>query len=94
MDITAKVRRFITDNFLFRQGDRPLADTDSFLDAGLIDSTGILELVAFLEQAFSINVADDDILPQNLDSVSRIAAYVHRERSARRAEAEGVHHAS
>ena len=53
-----------------------MSDTESLLDAGLIDSTGILELVGYLEAAFGIRVADADIVPENLDSIGRIAEYV------------------
>lgn len=71
-----KIRAFIRDNFLFREDRDTIADTDSLLDAGLIDSTGILELVAFLESAFGLTVADADIVPENLDSIECIDAYV------------------
>jgi acyl carrier protein len=75
-DTEAQVRRFIEDNFLFREDRAALADDESLLDAGLIDSTGILELVAFLEERFQIRVADADIVPDNLDSIRTIVAYV------------------
>ncbi|HMN85255.1 MAG TPA: acyl carrier protein [Bauldia sp.] len=75
-DIQEKVRTFIEDNFLFRSDSETLAADASLLDAGLIDSTGILELVAFLEQSFGISVADAEIVPANLDSIATIAAYV------------------
>ena len=61
---------------MFRDDRAELADTESLLDAGLIDSTGILELVAFLETEFSIQMADADIVPDNLDSVGTIVRYV------------------
>jgi len=76
VDTEAKVRSFIEDNFLFRSDDAALAADASLLDAGLIDSTGILELVAFLEGTFGITVADAEIVPANLDSIAAIAAYV------------------
>jgi acyl carrier protein len=78
----AKIREFIEDNFLFREDVAAIGDAESLLDAGLIDSTGILELVAFLEQEFAIAVADQDIVPENLDSIERIDAYVARHQSA------------
>ncbi|MDC7786459.1 acyl carrier protein [Rhodoplanes sp. TEM] len=71
-----KIRDFIRDNFLFREDLEAIADGDSLLDLGLIDSTGILELVAFLEQDFGLAIADADIVPENLDSIDRIAAFV------------------
>lgn len=74
----AKIRTFIDDNFLFRDDRTDIADTESLLEAGLIDSTGILELVAFLESEFGIRIADADIVPDNLDSIAKIVAYVER----------------
>ena len=75
-DVENKVRKFIEDNFLFRDDRAALSDSESLLDAGLIDSTGILELVAFLEAEFGIQMADADIVPANLDSLKAIVAYV------------------
>lgn len=75
-DVEKKVRSFIEDNFLFREDRAGLSDSESLLDAGLIDSTGILELVAFLESEFAIQMADADIVPANLDSIKAIVAYV------------------
>lgn len=80
-----KIREFISDNFLFREDRESIADTESLLEAGLIDSTGILELVAFLESDFGLDIADADIIPDNLDSIDRIAAFVAKKRE--RAEA-------
>jgi acyl carrier protein len=74
--VSNKVRDFIKDNFMFRDDRADLADSESLLDAGLIDSTGILELVAFIETEFSIQMADTDIVPENLDSVETIVRYV------------------
>jgi acyl carrier protein len=70
-----KVREFIIENFLFGK-DEGLNDDTSFLDAGIIDSTGVLELVGFLEEAFAITVEDEELLPENLDSVNNVVAYV------------------
>jgi acyl carrier protein len=75
-DVEIKVRKFVEDNFLFRDDRSALSETESLLDAGLIDSTGVLELVAFLEQEFSIHMADADIVPANLDSIKSIVGYV------------------
>jgi acyl carrier protein len=81
------IRSFVIQNFLFGQGEQ-LADTESFLEAGIIDSTGVLELVGFLETRYGIIVADEDLVPANLDSVDRVSRYVERklkEQEARRA---------
>ncbi|MBX6424389.1 MAG: acyl carrier protein [Variibacter sp.] len=77
-EIARQIREFIADNFLFREDRADLSDTESLLEAGLIDSTGILELVAFLESHFRIRMADAEIVPENLDSVQAITAYVTR----------------
>ena len=77
-DISLAVRRFISESFLFREDLDSIADDASLLEAGVIDSTGVLELVAFLETSFGIEVADDEMLPENLDSIRAISAYVQR----------------
>jgi acyl carrier protein len=77
MQIREQVRQFIIENFLFGQeGD--LRDDDSFLEKGLVDSTGVLEVVAFVEQRFGIRVEDTDVVPENLDSIQSIAEFVQR----------------
>jgi acyl carrier protein len=75
-NIEPKIRKFIEDNFLFRENRGDLSAEESLLDAGLIDSTGILELVAFLESGFGIAVEDAEIVPDNLDSIRAITAYI------------------
>jgi acyl carrier protein len=77
-NIASEIRAFIVSNFLFGQADRALSDEESFLENGVIDSTGVLELVAFLEQRFEISVADRELLPENLDSVNNAARFVQR----------------
>ena len=84
-DISATVRRFIGENFMFREELDSLLETASLLDAGIIDSTGVLELVCFLEDSFAIQIADDEMLPENLDSIAAIGAYVQRKLEPRRA---------
>ena len=83
-DISLAVRRFIAENFLFRDEADAIASEASLLDAGIIDSTGVLELVCFLETTFGIQVADEDMLPENLDSIRAITQYVTRKLSERR----------
>lgn len=82
-----KIRAFIAENFLFREDLQALSKTQSLLDAGLIDSTGVLELVAFLETTFPITIEDADIVPENLDTVKSIVAYVERKLSENSAAA-------
>ena len=74
--IKSVVRKFIAENFMYREGLSSLQDDESLLEKGLIDSTGVLELVFFLEKTFAIKVADDEVLPDNLDSVEQIAQFV------------------
>ena len=74
-DIKKKIKEFIVENFLFGDGNGLEYDT-SFLDEGIIDSTGILELVTFLEEAFSIAVEEDELVPENLDSINNVENYL------------------
>ncbi len=71
-----EIRQFVIDNFLFGEPDEELTDDASFLERGYIDSTGVLELVTFLEQRFGIEIADDELVPENLDSISRVVAFL------------------
>lgn len=82
MTIEARLRAYILNNFLFTDDESALSNDDSFLEKGIIDSTGIMEVIFFLEQECGIQVDDDDMVPENLDSVSRIIAYVDRKRAA------------
>ena len=77
-DISLAVRRFIGENFLFRDDGDAITHEASLLEAGIIDSTGVLELVSFLETEFGIEVQDDEMLPENLDSIGAISNYVAR----------------
>ena len=76
--IARDIRDFVVANFLFGQNGDQLTDDKSFLENGIIDSTGVLELVAFLEEKFGIVVGDRELLPENLDSVSNAASFVTR----------------
>ena len=72
-----KIRQFITTNF-YVQAEADLSDDASLLDHGIIDSTGVLEVIGFLEDEFGIAVADEELIPENLESIGRIAAFVER----------------
>ena len=74
-DTKQRVRDFIVENFLFGEED-DLEDDTSFLEEGIINSTGVLELILFLEETFDIRIADDEVVPENLDSLVRIEAYL------------------
>ena len=81
--IAREIKEFVVSNFLFGQDADSLSEDKSFLDNGIIDSTGVLELVAFLEQRFGIAVADRDLVPENLDSVLKAAGFVERKLAVR-----------
>jgi acyl carrier protein len=73
-----RLRQFIVDTFFV---DR-FSDDESFLRSGIIDSTGMMELVVFLEREFAIKVADKELVPENLDSLARVSAFVERKQGA------------
>lgn len=79
---TQELRQFIIDNFLFgdQSGRFTFSDTDSLQELGIVDSTGVLELVCHLQERYAIAVADADLIPENLDSVERIARFIERKR--------------
>jgi acyl carrier protein len=70
------IRQYIQDNFIFRSGSPALLETDSLMERGLLDSMGVLEMVTFLETRFAIRIPDDEVLPQNLDSIGRLTDFV------------------
>ena len=76
MDIKRSVRHFILENFLFTNDESALEDARSLIETGTMDSTGVLELIMFLEETFGVQVSDAEALPQNLDSVTRIVAFL------------------
>ena len=76
MPIETLIRAYVLENFLFTDDDGQLQNDASFLEEGIIDSTGVLELVMFVEETFSITVEDEEILPENFDSVTQLARYV------------------
>ncbi len=73
--IEAKIKQFIQSNFIFEES-LVLAKDQSLLDSGIIDSTGVLELVNFLEENFGFSVNDEELIPDNLDSIDNIATFV------------------
>ncbi len=74
--IRQTVRNYILENVLYGAGEDELNDDESFLEKGVIDSTGILEIVSFIEEEFDISVYDEEMIPENLDSVNNLAKYV------------------
>lgn len=78
MDYIGPIRAFIVENFFFGEDKDWLGDETSFLESGVIDSTGILEIITFIEEKFDIHVEDDEIVPENLDSLKNLAAFLAR----------------
>lgn len=76
-----KIRKYIFENFIFEESDNDLKDDDSLLEKGIIDSTGVLEVVQFLEETFEIEVEDEELVPENLDSVNNLVSYVTKKQS-------------
>jgi acyl carrier protein len=77
MEYAETLRGFIVENFLFGEGNG-LADDTSFLESGIIDSTGILELISFLEETYGIKIEDDELVPENLDSISNVSRFLRQ----------------
>ena len=73
-----KIREYIFDNYLFTEDENDLKNDDSFMEKGIIDSTGILEVVTFIEEEFGFKVEDEELVPENLDSVNNLAAFIQR----------------
>jgi len=80
-DIKTRLRRYVDDNFIMGATSGPtLTDQDSFLEHHVLDSTGFLELIAYVEETYGIKVGDDEMIPENLDSIDAVAAFVARKR--------------
>jgi acyl carrier protein len=75
-----KVRNYILENYLFTDDQSELSSSDSFLDRGIIDSTGIMEVILFLEEEFGVAVEDDEMIPENLDSVNNLVKFIDARR--------------
>jgi acyl carrier protein len=78
MTVEKQIKQYIAENFLFSDDGYQFSEDASFLEEGIVDSTGVLELVMFVEETFNITVEDEDIVPENFDSVNCLAAYVRR----------------
>lgn len=78
MTIEERIRKYVAESFLFSSNGYGYPDDASFLEEGIVDSTGVLELVMFVEEQFGVTVVDVEIVADNFDSVARLAAYVRR----------------
>jgi acyl carrier protein len=77
-EVEQALRKFLQDNFLFDELDAPLGRDVSFIASGILDSTGFIEVVGFLETRFGVRVGDDEMTPENLDGIGRVVAFVLR----------------
>ena len=87
MDRQQQIRAYIVENFLLGQNDG-FGDEDSLLAGGIVDSTGVLEVVGFLEKTFSIQLSEEDLVPENLDTIQNMTAFVERKLAGPGAAAE------
>jgi acyl carrier protein len=78
MEIEEQVRGYILENFLYTDDPSELSDDQSLFDSGVVDSTGVLELVSFIEDSYGVQVDDTELIPDNFDSVEKISAYIKR----------------
>lgn len=79
--VSQQIKDFILGNFLFTEDASALGNDQSLMSTGVLDSTGILELITFVEETFGIKVADEEMLPENFDSVDAVTAFVGRKQS-------------
>ena len=77
MDVLETVKAYVVENFLFGDDSRIDPETD-FLENGILDSTGVLELVGFLEEKYGIRVEDDELVPENMNSLEKISLYISK----------------
>lgn len=81
-ELADTIRHYILENFLFTDDESALGIDDSLLEKGIVDSTGMMEIITFLEADLDVRVEDEEMTPENLDSVNRLVNYVTRKRSA------------
>lgn len=77
------LRKFILENYLYTEDESALKDDDSFLDSGILDSMGILEVIDLLNEVFSIEVEDNEMIPDNLDSINDLLAFIKKKSLAK-----------
>jgi len=78
MTIEETIKNFVTSNFIIEENPVPLDNDRSFLDSGIIDSTGILELVSFIEEQYGFKIQDEELIPDNLDSVYKVVRFIEK----------------
>lgn len=82
MTLRASLRSYVLENHLFTDDESRLKDADSFLETGILDSTGIMELILFIEESQNLKVTDDEMVPENLDSIDNLVAYIEHKQAA------------
>jgi acyl carrier protein len=80
-EIKSALRNFIAESFLPSAGLESFVDDDSFMETGIIDSTGVLELLEFIEEAFTIKIEDEEVIPANLDSLNNLSSFIQRKKA-------------
>ena len=73
-----ELRQFIIDNFMVGNEDEDISDSDSFMEKGIVDSTGVLELASFVEEKYEFSIEDDEMLPENLDSIDNLSKFIEK----------------
>ena len=81
-NLRERIQKFILENYLFTTDTSALGPEDSLLGRGIVDSTGMLEIMMFIEEQLGVTVKDEEMIPENLDSVQRIATFVESKRKA------------
>ena len=79
-NVKQKIWDFVVETFLFGESDG-LSESDSLLEKGIIDSTGVLELIAFIEETYGIKVQDEELIPENLDSIANVVDFIERKKA-------------
>jgi acyl carrier protein len=86
MQLKREIKNYIIESFLYGQDDNTLDDDVSFLETGIIDSTGVLELVSFVQETYGITVTDDELVPDNFDSLNKLEQFITRKMTAGKLE--------
>lgn len=82
-EIKSEIKAYIIENFLFGDTETVIEDDDSFMESGILDSTGILELITFIEERYDIKLDDEELLPENLDSLNNLEAFINRKKNGK-----------
>ena len=83
MNIKKTIKKYILENLLFTEDESALHDDESFLDNGIIDSTGVMEIILFIEESFDFRVNDNEMWPANLDSVNNLATFIQHKQAVK-----------